>query len=252
LNRYYTVEYYGNRHAFTDWYCNRRRVRLVERASGRRGRLLDVGCGDGQFLAAARKSGWSVAGTEISPEAARARGLDVFESLAEAEKLAPYDCVTFWHSLEHLRDPRPMMEGAYSLLASSGVVIVAVPDADGIQARFFGPGWFHLDVPRHLYHFGNRSLTLLLESLGFLVRKRWHLEVELDAIGWSQSMLNRLNPVPNAFFDAMRGRRPHLGYAALALNVVSGTLLSMAAVPITWVTSLLHRGGTLIVAATKA
>lgn len=252
LKPYYGSTYHGGRHGFTASYCVRRRLRLTTAAAGeggRKGRLLDVGCGDGAFLLGARARGWSVTGTEINPAPARAAGLDVRETIEETRAHAPFDCITLWHSLEHMRDPLAALKSLAKLLAPGGRLLVAVPNAEGLQARVFGAGWFHLDVPRHLYHFGAASLEHLLAAAGFDIARRWHQEFEYDLFGWSQSALNRLMPVPNLFFNHLTGRRDAAGKGLIAASYLAGAAFSALALPVTAVSTLSRRGGTLVVAA---
>jgi SAM-dependent methyltransferase len=216
---------------------------------GARRRLLDIGCGDGTFLLRAREKGWQVAGTEMNPQIAREAGLDVFESLAEAHQFAPFHCITLWHSLEHMRDPRAVIESVKSALAPTGSLIIAVPDADGLQARAFKENWLHLDVPRHLYHFGKGSLACLLDHAGFKVVRYWHQELEYDLLGWSQSALNRLMPMPNIFFNQLMGRCVEVGDGLARANYVLGAALTGLALPVVTASTLSKCGGTLITVA---
>lgn len=253
LQPYYGETYHGGRHGFTARYCVRRRLRLVRAAAGagRGRRLLDVGCGDGAFLLGAQAAGWNVMGTEMNPALARAAGLLVQETIDDARAHAPFDCVTLWHSLEHMRDPHATLKSLAKLLAPEGFILVAVPDAEGLQARVFGAGWFHLDVPRHLYHFGAASLEHLLDATGFAIVRRWHQEFEYDLFGWSQSALNRLIPAPNLFFNRLTGRRAAAGKGQVAASYLAGAALSALALPFTAIGALSRRGGTLIVAARR-
>jgi len=68
--RYYGTVYYGNRHGITSAFCTRRRLRFVAAFAtpSAGGRLLDIGCGDGTFLIAAKEAGWEVMGIEVHPE----------------------------------------------------------------------------------------------------------------------------------------------------------------------------------------
>jgi SAM-dependent methyltransferase len=249
LSPYYG-DYHGGRHGLTARYCARRRLQLIVRAAGVGAlrRLLDVGCGDGTFLLAAQAKGWRVVGTETHPRIARAAGLDVRSSLDEVQGLAPFDCITLWHSLEHIRDPAALLSDLSHLLAPDGTIMVAVPDAGGLQSRLFGPKWFHLDVPRHLYHFGSRSLTRLFERSGIAITHRWHQELEYDLLGWSQSALNAIMPTANVFFNVLTGRNSRSGYAGRMANCVLGVVSLVVALPLTSISALLHRGGTLIFA----
>jgi len=251
LGRYYAQVYYGRRHGFTLRHCMKRRLGFVAAAVRARpgGRLLDIGCGDGAFLLAARESGWEVSGTELNPEPARSAGLEVAEGPEHFSGGPPFDCVTMWHTLEHMRDPRQALVQARTLLASGGRVVVAVPDWGGLQARVFGSHWFHLDVPRHLYHFDAGALECCLTAAGFGIERRWHQELEYDLLGWSQSALNLLMARPNAFHHCLTGKHRDLGTGEKLLACAIGTLLTVLSVPGLALGTLLGRGGTLIVAA---
>lgn len=250
LERYY-ASYHGNRHGLAAAYCVGRRMRLLHDAARAGGgkRLLDIGCGDGSFLAAAKKAGWHASGTELKPRAARSLGLDVRCGIEQFDLGEGFDCVTLWHSLEHLRDPLGTLSQARDRLAPQGVVLVAVPDNGGWQARIFGRHWLHLDVPRHLFHFDQRSLDGLLERAGLTPRRHWHQEIEYDLLGWSQSALNAVGPAPNVFFHSLIGKPVAAGKLVKAAHLGGGAVLSAAAVPLVVVCGWLHRGGTLIAAA---
>ena len=249
LDPYYE-NYYGARHGLTARFRASRRLSLVIKVNGRRGgRLLDIGCGDGCFLAAARHAGFQVAGTERNPELARRRGLEIVEDLDEFSEAGAFDCVTLWHSLEHMRDPRSVLKQARRLLRPEGHLIVAVPDSAGAQAKLFGRHWLHLDVPRHLYHFDLKSLNRLFAEENFRITQTWHQEFEYDLLGWSQSMLNALGMRQNAFLDFMMGRDLSVGIPQKAIVLLLGVACSVLAAPVAFVFSLAKSGGTLIVAA---
>jgi SAM-dependent methyltransferase len=252
--RYYGPAYHGGRHGLTEAYCLARRLKLVRRAAGAGPgrRLLDVGCGDGAFLVAARHRGWRVAGTELNPRPAREAGLEVRPSLEQALALGPFDCVTLWHSLEHLPDPLVSLRSLAGALAPGGVVVIAVPDAQGAQARIFGAAWFHLDVPRHLHHFGRASLQRLLERAGLRLERSWRPELEYDVMGFVQSALNTLLPTPNVLYDRLTGKPTRGGAAQVAASFVLGAALGAIAVPATVVSTVLGRAGTLVVSARAA
>lgn len=255
LSSYY-VDYHGSRHGLTLDYCNRRRVFWLERSftSQAARRVLDVGCGDGTFLRAAKMRGWLGVGTEQIVEEFHDSDLELYGDLADVKATCDaesFDAITIWHTLEHFRNPRQILQQIFELLAPEGVLLIAVPDARGWQARFFGKFWFHLDVPRHLFHFGIESLALLLRQCGFTIRDHWHQEFEYDLLGWSQSSLNCIFGAPNVFFKALTGKQPNVSRPNRVAQFALGTIFSVVSLPLVLFGSLRENGGTLVIRASK-
>jgi SAM-dependent methyltransferase len=211
LARYYGPQYWGGRHGFTAEYCARRRVKLLSSLAKLPpgSRVLDFGSGDGNFLRRASREGWVSFGVEASflPENKAPGGYEVFTSLDAVRSRSPFDAITLWHVLEHLTDPVATLRELESLLTPRGVIVIAVPDAEGVQAQALGADWMHLDVPRHLLHFGRTSLERLLPLASLSPFRWWNHELEYDLMGWSQSALAKAG-MPSAFFNAMTGRMP--------------------------------------------
>lgn len=145
------------------------RLRLIEEWR-RPGTLLDVGCGDGAFLARAEARGWSVVGLETSSAAAArartaVRGPILCTPLERAALTADFDAVTFWDSLEHLVDPAAALRRVAPKTRAGGVIAITMPNAAGTEARLWGRRWQYLDLARygHLHHFTPRSLRRLVE-----------------------------------------------------------------------------------------
>lgn len=135
-------------------------------------RLLDVGFGSGAFLEFARAKGWQVAGVDFDPqtvESARARGLDVRKGGIEAfsDEAGTFDVVTISHVIEHVPDPRRLLESAFLLLKNDGVLWLETPNIDAFGHEHFGPHWRGLEVPRHLVVFSRKGLFDLMHKVGF-------------------------------------------------------------------------------------
>ena len=158
--------------------------------------VLEVGAGDGRFVAMLAAAGFEAHGIEPSPsacEAAARIGAPVVNASAEGAAIdaGAQDAVVFWHALEHTADPGAVVARAREWLAPGGRLIVAVPDLASVQARIGGDRWFHQDVPRHRTHFTRAGLVRLLERTGLRVVRVRHLLVEQNPLGmWT--LLNRL------------------------------------------------------------
>lgn len=147
--------------------------KLVEKYSGKtNGQLLDWGCGTGYFLSAMRQAGWQVQGIEADSDARRYAqqkfNLSVIAN-DEIEQLADnqYDCISFWHVLEHLHDLRGTLSDVRRLLAPQGIVVIALPNQQSYDAWYYGKYWAAWDVPRHLWHFAPQNIERLMAANGF-------------------------------------------------------------------------------------
>ena len=163
-------------------------------------------------MIAARNLGWEVSGTEINPDLARAAGLNVGKSVDSLSCFGEFDCITMWHSLEHLVDIKSTLSQISKRLKPNGKLMIAVPDNGGLQAKFFKYKWLLLDFPRHRYHFDEDSLSFSLKDAGFTVQHQWHQEIEYDLMGWSQSALNCFFSIPNNFLDILMRKKDVLVY----------------------------------------
>lgn len=145
-------------------------VRFLSSCPG--GRLLDVGCGGGEYLEIMRALGWTVVGVDPDPTAvtkAQRAGLDVrLGSLADAEFAGGcFEAVTLNHTIEHVHDPVDLLTECRRVLAPTGELMISTPNLDSQGHRVFGSDWLHLDPPRHIVIFTNQSLRVALERAGF-------------------------------------------------------------------------------------
>ena len=275
LSRYYGPAYYGAAgRRFrgilegTIGLFRKARARRVARLAGTPGRVLDLGCGRGLMLAALQRMGWQCEGTEVSSSLAEAaRSAHGFEVLSGGIDPLPFpdatfDAVTAWHSLEHMEHPVRMLGDAFRVLKPGGLLVVEVPNAASFQALLGGRSWFHLDVPRHLYHFSRTELRDILDGMGYSILKENTFSLEQGPYGMAQSILNRATFHPNVLYRLIRrasspegqartGRRRLRGvwdlFATVLLAVpagVAGTMLEILA-------GLVGRGGVTRLAARK-
>ncbi len=134
----------------------------------RTGKILDIGCGTGEFLKAALLAGYEGVGMEPESRArdhARASGLTVAETLEMVE--GTFDIITMWHVLEHVHDLPSLFQQLDRLLVQNGWLLLAVPNRTCLDAKIYGPYWVAYDAPRHLYHFRPIDVMALMEQHGF-------------------------------------------------------------------------------------
>jgi 2-polyprenyl-3-methyl-5-hydroxy-6-metoxy-1,4-benzoquinol methylase len=134
--------------------------------------LLDIGCGNGDFLANARDAGWKVAGIDPDPRAvatAAQRGFDVrVGSIESLEAMSDcFDAITISHVLEHVHCPREVVRAIARLLKPGGVLYIDTPNIDSNGATRWGANWRGFETPRHLVLFSLGALVGLLEASGF-------------------------------------------------------------------------------------
>ena len=120
----------------------------------RRGRLLDVGCGAGAVMRALRDHGWQCEGMEMSDLAARRlreEGFIVHVGTMEALAggLGAYDVVVMTETIEHVREPRLLMEATVRVIRPGGALYLTTPHVDSLSRRLLGARWRPIEVPEH-------------------------------------------------------------------------------------------------------
>lgn len=142
------------------------------------GTLLDVGCGDGTFLALASTCGWKVMGLDPDPKAvanATRQGLTVHEGGVEvfAGQTALFDVITLNHVIEHVYEPANVLAACHTLLKPGGQLWLETPNIDSLGHWWFQKNWRGLETPRHLVLFNRVSLHQACIKAGFVdVRDR--------------------------------------------------------------------------------
>jgi SAM-dependent methyltransferase len=150
--------------------------RLIDRLQPGGGKLLDVGCGPGNFLMALGLllPRWRGAGIEPGAQAAaaaRRQQLEVVQGYLETAGLEEqaWDAVTLWNVLEHLPDPLGALATIRRLLCPEGMLYLALPMADSWDARVLGAYWMGWELPRHFMLLSRDTLQKMLDRAGFQV-----------------------------------------------------------------------------------
>lgn len=180
LGSYYQSENYishtdGKRNLFERIYQGvkkvalRKKVDLLFKQTKTVGSLLDVGCGTGDFLVEAKKSGWKVDGYEPNEKArdlAKEKDLTVVDYLSELPDHS-FDVITLWHVLEHIPNLEEQILELNRLLKPDGKLIVAVPNYKSYDALYYKEYWAAFDVPRHIWHFSQKAIDSIFATFGF-------------------------------------------------------------------------------------
>ncbi len=156
-------------------YAIKNKVALLNKEQSK-GSVLDIGCGTGDFLAAAKNNGWSVTGIEPNEDARVKANTKTNNSVFETSKLESlpensFDVITLWHVLEHLPDLESHVKVFRKLLKPNGSLIIAVPNHKSFDANHYKQFWAAYDVPRHLWHFSQTSIKKLFQNFQIELNK---------------------------------------------------------------------------------
>jgi len=206
------------------------------------GRLFDVGAGDCRHFDELRRYlDIECAGVEIQPDVVakgRALGYDIIEGTLESADLTGYkgqfDVVSMNHILEHVVEPKTMLERSFDLLRAGGHIIGQLPTVDSWEAKIFGTTWGGYHYPRHLQIPSRDGLARILRDAGFrdvVIRTAPHIQTTI-------SLQNTL---------VRRGWRPPMQYG----KTPAYTALLVAALPFETIAWVADRGGIIDFRATK-
>lgn len=159
-----------------------KRLRVICRLLGKAPReihLLDVGCSRGQFVRAAVELGFSAEGVEPAPQiaaAARASGLTIHQGLLEEQRFADgsFDALTLFEVIEHLKDPRALLQECRRVLKSGGILLVSTGNTTSWTAAAMKARWDYFHIAKdagHVSFFNPGSLRRLASNCGFAVER---------------------------------------------------------------------------------
>jgi methyltransferase family protein len=209
--------------------------------------VLDVGAGDATLLCALHARGREAKGLERVASGPHVMAGDI-EDVNER-----WAAIVFWHSLEHLRTPRRALIKAAQLLLPGGVVIVAIPNIESLQAAAFGDRWFGWDLPRHLVHVSTAALLSELGDAGLTPTRISHVRGGQVTFGWAHGLVGLLPGRPDLYrairTSAAQDERVSGGrrVGAIAAGAIA-TPLALAAAAIEVAS---RRGGSVYVEATR-
>lgn len=266
IGDFYPQAYYGKNPFFyekLDGFYRFKRVRKLVKIGSN---VLDIGSGRGLVLSHLRRIGCKVWGTELSEISSKyakdTLGLNIINKNLEdcVFEKDSFNVITMFHSLEHLISPFKTVKEIYRILKPGGYLIIEVPRFDSFYSRIFTDKWFHLDVPRHLFHFNDQTLEKLLTTAGFSIIKKSRYAIMYDSFGTLQSilncicsktnLLNDINTKRITFKDIIKSGQNRLMVDTI-ISLASQAILYVPLVMFTIILSIFNIGGTLTFYARK-
>ena len=189
----------------------RQKRNWVTQVSGKsQGKILDIGCGTGEFLSSMKEAGWNTMGLEPD-EGARSQAqknydLEVHEQdhLFQIPK-SNFDIVSMWHVLEHVHRLHPYLDQIHQVLQADGKLIIAVPNYQSFDADKYQEHWAAYDVPRHLYHFSPKGMEMLLNSHGFVLEQKKLMPFDSFYVSMlSEKYKHNKSRLPQAFINGLK------------------------------------------------
>ena len=242
----YAGTYYGENEtkftgpveAFIDR-CRRSRARRLAAELTSGARVLDLGCGNGGFLAALGQSGrFDLHGIELDGGSARraAKRPEIHLKIGtlEAGDFADgsLDLVTLFHVFEHLTEPQATLDVIHRALKPGGRLVMSFPNISSVQARMFRGHWLHLDPPRHLFLLPAGAFERALGEFGFAVTARRYFSIEQNPFGFIQSCLNAMGLPRDLLYERLKGNvgyaPEHGSFSTLVQKAFAGLTLPLA------------------------
>ncbi|MDP2593367.1 MAG: class I SAM-dependent methyltransferase [bacterium] len=180
-------------------------------------RILEIGCGRGEFLKSLSRAGFKCFGLEMGEEAAssaRKETLNIFTGSVDSfkfTKMGGFDLIIMRFVLEHLWNPAETLLKLRKLLFPGGKIMISVPNFDSFERRFFGKFWSGYDAPRHLFVFDPKVMRILADKCGLslvslsysIVPNDWISGLKRWVTGSSFSFLSSFFTIYNPFLMAI-------------------------------------------------
>ena len=122
--------------------------------------VLDYGAGDGKFAKYLEKSGKKI----FTYDPLKVNRLNSINLTQDTD--FKVDMIMMWHVLEHIPDLKKVFPKILERVNKNGFLVIAVPNRDCFDAKYYKNQWAAWDVPRHLYHFNHKSLLHFMSCYG--------------------------------------------------------------------------------------
>lgn len=216
---------------------------------------IDVGAGEGKFLQTVKSP--KKIGVEISKIGRRMMNDSGILTMTPQEflksKSLKGDVISFWHVLEHIKNPWDYLLSAHRNLSKDGEIIIGVPNVDSWDFKIFAKDWFHLVPQYHVWHYSPKSMTILLKSAGFKVVHIDYWSIEHHLPGLIQSFINKTSGTHNILHKLVKRETDLVSFGPGGLFwIIFWLTLGFPIILIIWIISSIFKySGTIIVTAKR-
>lgn len=192
-------------------------------------KILDVGCGIGYFLEAAKKRGWEVYGTEYTPEAIEIcenKGIEMKEGKLDPSnyKEESFDVITSFEVLEHINNPIEEIGNFNKLLRKGGLVYLTTPNFNSLLRYRLKAEYNVIVYPEHLSYYTPRTLKLLFRNSGFGIDKIMTTGISLTRLRTSKGTSDQKFISASSDDEKLRQQFESKWYLNTAKSIVNGML----------------------------
>lgn len=180
-----------------------RRISFIKKYCPQAKNILEVGCAKGEFLSYLSNC-FNKSGIEINPEGyqhvqkncpdIRISNIRLDSSEAQIQDCGLYDVVAMWHVLEHIENPNIFIKNISKILAKDGIFIFEIPNGRSLGFKLMKSRWFHLDAPRHFFHYDYSSIEKLVNRHNF------------EIVGFRGDFLGYFQDLASSFYGLVQNK----------------------------------------------